>query len=162
MKKNIEIEGIRHRYWMKKVIDPEDALKPKYKKKGKVLSPREQLQNVTDISKESKESIVNKINGYKQQDILKRRLDVNNFIDFEFVHKMLIDSKLHCHYCQETVLIIYDIVREMKQWSLDRIDNTIGHNKQNVLVCCLECNLKRRNKSTDSFLFTKRLIVEKR
>ena len=32
----------------------------------------------------------------------------------------------------------------MEQWSLDRIDNDYGHNHDNVVISCLECNLKRR------------------
>ena len=53
--------------------------------------------------------------------------------------------------------ILYEISREMKQWTLDRIDNNIGHNYDNIVISCLDCNLKRRLKNKDSFLFTKQL-----
>jgi hypothetical protein len=47
----------------------------------------------------------------------------------------------------------------MKQWSLDRINNDIGHNSGNLVVACLECNLKRRRTNKDAFLFTKNLTI---
>ena len=51
------------------------------------------------------------------------------------------------------------MVRDPKQWSVDRINNCNGHNKDNIVLSCLDCNLKRRNKNKDSFLFTKQLKV---
>ncbi len=53
------------------------------------------------------------------------------------------------------------MVREMKQWSLDRINNDLGHSCENVFISCLECNLKKRTKNSDSFLFTKQLKINK-
>jgi hypothetical protein len=44
---------------------------------------------------------------------------------------------------------------------LDRINNDLGHNNDNVVISCLECNLKRRKKSKDSFLFTKQLKINR-
>ena len=38
---------------------------------------------------------------------------------------------------------------------LDRINNNIGHNSGNLIISCLECNLKRRRINKDAFLFTK-------
>jgi len=68
---------------------------------------------------------------------------------------------LKCHYCNEKTYILYDLVRETKQWTLDRINNDIGHNTDNVLISCLDCNLKRRRTSKDAFLFTKQLTIVK-
>ena len=55
--------------------------------------------------------------------------------------------------------LLYEFVREMKQWSLDRINNDIGHNKNNLVIACLECNLKRRRTNKDLFMFTKNLKI---
>jgi hypothetical protein len=49
----------------------------------------------------------------------------------------------------------------MKQWSLDRVDNNIGHNSGNVVISCLECNLKRRRTNKDAFMFTKNMVIIK-
>jgi hypothetical protein len=47
----------------------------------------------------------------------------------------------------------------MKQWTLDRIDNDIGHNKNNLVIACLECNLKRKRTNKDKFMFTKNMKI---
>ena len=49
----------------------------------------------------------------------------------------------------------------MNQWSLDRINNDLGHNANNVVISCLDCNLKRRRTGKDAFLFTKQLTIVK-
>ena len=57
--------------------------------------------------------------------------------------------------------ILYEKTREQKQWTLDRINNDIGHNTDNVVISCLECNLKRRKTNQSAFLFTKQLNLVK-
>lgn len=103
--------------------------------------------------------IKNKISSYKQQDIIKKKLNNDNFVRFDEVLKLLNESKLNCHYCSEEMYILYERVREMKQWSLDRVNNEIGHNKGNLVVACLECNLKRRRTNKDAFMFTKNMVI---
>ena len=51
---------------------------------------------------------------------------------------------------------LYKISRDPLQWTLDRIDNSIGHTNDNVIICCLKCNLERRCKNSNAFLFTKK------
>ena len=57
-------------------------------------------------------------------------------------------------YCCKYVQLFYNNVRE-DQWTLERIDNSIGHFKDNVVISCLECNLKRRCIDTDRFKYSK-------
>jgi hypothetical protein len=102
-----------------------------------------------------------KISSYKHQDILKNILDENEFVDFSYVIQLLYDCDLKCHYCDCEIFLLYEFVREMKQWSLDRINNDIGHNKNNLVIACLECNLKRRRTNKDSFMFTKNLKISR-
>jgi len=105
--------------------------------------------------------IEKKLSSYKQQDILKKRYDELLFIKSEDTLKLLHESGLNCHYCREKTFLLYDLVREMNQWTLDRINNDVGHNVENVLISCLECNLKRRRTGKDAFLFTKQLNIVK-
>jgi hypothetical protein len=107
------------------------------------------------------QEINKKINGYKQQDKLKKILDENNFLTFETVLQKLIEYELKCHYCKSELKILYDISRQMTQWSVDRIDNDKGHNNDNFYIACLDCNLKRRRRSDDKFLFTKQMKLVK-
>ena len=57
--------------------------------------------------------------------------------------------------------LFYKQIRDKKQWTLDRIDNSVGHNSDNVIISCLECNLKRRTTEMDRFTFTKQLKIKK-
>lgn len=100
-----------------------------------------------------------KISGYKQQDILKGKFLETEFVSFTDVIDLLNESKMRCHYCACETYLLYEIVRENKQWSLDRINNEIGHNRNNLLIACLECNLKRRRTNKDAFFFTKNLQI---
>ena len=68
---------------------------------------------------------------------------------------------LKCRYCKKEINVLYDISREMTQWSVDRINNDLGHNIDNYHLACLECNLKRRRRSDENFLFTKQLHIIK-
>ena len=102
-----------------------------------------------------------KIYGYKSQDIKKNIFNKNDFIDYEILIQKMVESKMKCFYCTCNMYLIYKNVRQMNQWTLDRIDNSIGHNKNNLVISCLECNLKRRNTDKDKFLFTKRLNIKK-
>ena len=105
--------------------------------------------------------IKHKISSYKHQDITKTKFNHDSFITFSDVVGLIYDSKLTCHYCSCNVYILYSLVREKKQWSLDRINNNIGHNKNNLVVACLECNLKRRRTNKDAFMFTTNLKITK-
>lgn len=107
------------------------------------------------------QEINKKIYGYKHQDILKKKLDTNTFIDFNCVIQKMIECELKCRYCKCEMSVLYDITREMKQWSVDRIDNDKGHNKDNFHLACLDCNLKRRRRTDEKFLFTKQLNIVK-
>jgi HrpA-like RNA helicase len=103
--------------------------------------------------------IKSKICSYKQQDIVKKKLDEKQLVTFEEVVELLKKCGLTCHYCSDHVFILYEKVREMKQWSLDRINNDIGHNNGNLVIACLECNLKRRRTNKDAFMFTKNMVI---
>jgi len=111
--------------------------------------------NITLIKKQ----ISSKLNNYKQQDVIKKVYDERKLINLEQVICKLQESGLKCLYCKEEIYLLYKLVREMKQWTLDRIDNDIGHFHNNVVISCLDCNLKRRKKSSNAFLFTKQMNI---
>jgi len=105
--------------------------------------------------------IKSKIYNYRQQDIIKKKLNENEFVSFEETIDLLKKCNMKCCYCSSDVYILYERVREMKQWSLDRINNDIGHNTGNLVIACLECNLKRRRTNKDAFMFTKNMVIIK-
>ena len=103
-----------------------------------------------------------KISSYKQQDKHKKILrKESSIITLQETLDKLVASKLKCYYCKTKIFILYKQIREKKQWTLDRIDNSIGHHRDNVVISCLECNLKRRTTEIDRFTFTKQLKIKK-
>ena len=182
--KTINISGQNNKYQMKKLITERNT-QPKKREVSKKWSFDEeyfnydkQMKLINDISKMKLENnlennldddisqiIIQEINkkicGYKHQDIIKKKLDIEAFIDFNCVINKMIECELKCRYCKCEMSVLYDITREMKQWSVDRIDNDKGHNKDNFHLACLECNLKRRRRTDEQFLFTKKLNLVK-
>ena len=107
-------------------------------------------------------ALVKKISSYKQQDIVKNKLNTEMLINKDEVIQQILESELKCYYCKEELYLLYENQREKKQWTLDRINNDLGHNRDNVVISCLECNLKRRNTNKDAFIFTKQLNIIKK
>ena len=172
--KKIMFTGTTTKYQMKKI----DLMSLQKEKKKKIetntwglneeeLSYKTQLDILKNIYSSDKNKlnsfiishIKTKISSYKQQDMLKNMFLEPEFVTFEHVIDLLNACDLKCHYCSCETYLLYEFVREMKQWSLDRINNDIGHNKHNLVMACLECNLKRRRTNKDAFFMTKNLTI---
>jgi len=124
-----------------------------------------QLQVLEDPAHKSHAFLVQqiraKIGNYKTQDIEKDKYNPDLFIRIDQVLYKLRECALACYYCKQKTNILYEYVREPRQWTLERIDNSIGHTGGNVVVACLSCNLRRRTMYHERFLFTKNLVIEK-
>ena len=101
-----------------------------------------------------KNEIQRKIHGYRSQDVKKNKWDPEHFISLEYVLERMIHTELNCFYCQGPVKIWYEIARDPLQWTLERIDNKMGHNVGNIEISCLQCNLKRRCMHHERYLKT--------
>ena len=106
-------------------------------------------------------AIKNKLLGYKYQDNKKNLRDHSTIISLQEVKQKLLDCDLKCQYCNKLVKVIYRIVRDPLQWTLDRIDNKKNHSNVNTLIACLHCNLKRRNINKDKFEFSQNINIVK-
>ena len=98
-----------------------------------------------------------KCTGYKQQDVSNTIYDINWFITHEEVLELLVASKLTCYYCRKACYVHYVEPFCQEQWTLERISNDHGHNRNNVVIACLKCNLARGTKSSDKFKLGKQL-----
>ena len=107
-----------------------------------------------------KKEVERKLNSYKNQDKKKER-NIDNFITYNECLEKLVISKLRCYYCRKECLLIYKTVREQKQWTLDRLDNSKCHSNENVVMCCLNCNLKKGTKDDKKFKFSKQMRIIK-
>ncbi len=169
--KKVIISGTVTKYQMKKVIKkPEDMKERKTMDQVslEMFSWESQYSLLNMLTTKTnddatiilvKKQISYKLNNYKQQDVLKKVYDERKLINLEQTISKLQESGLKCLYCKEEVYLLYKMVREMKQWTLDRIDNDVGHFYDNVVISCLDCNLKRRKKSSNAFLFTKQMNI---
>jgi hypothetical protein len=179
--KQISIVGTNNRYQMKKVTKQKSEIKKRVESEKWDFSPdyfhhdkQLELLNVVlinirssnnkkydDIIKIVIQQIHNKITGYRQQDNLKKMFDEEKFVTFENIVERLVNCEIKCYYCKKEMMVLYDISREMTQWSIDRIDNDKGHNIDNYHLSCLDCNLKRRRRTDEKFRFTKQLNLIK-
>ena len=98
-----------------------------------------------------------KISGYRGQDVEKGVLNVEKLVCLQDVLDLFKKSELLCYYCRDPVLLLYEFVREPKQWTLERLDNSLGHNRDNVVLACLHCNLRRRCMASERYVQTKQI-----
>lgn len=119
--------------------------------------------NMEDESVEHRAIIIkeltNKIIGYKRQDVEKSVFQKDLFVSLENIIDKLLCSKLKCYYCKESCELLYKNVYSKQQWTLDRINNDLGHNTDNVVISCLECNLKKGTMDSDRFKYGKQIAL---
>ena len=82
---------------------------------------------------------INLVNNYRYVDKKYKREECT--LTAEWVIQNIFSKP--CHYCGES---------DWTKIGCDRIDNTKSHTPDNVVPCCLECNLKRNNKTYDEFM----------
>jgi hypothetical protein len=174
-KKLINITGQANKYQIKKLTQEKKTDKKRveieklnvpeeyfiFEKQVEILKNVLNTEEDKNISKIMLKQIEKKIYSYKQQDIDKKVLNNEKFIDIKYIIDKLIETGIKCYYCKCEMYILYKNVRDLKQWSVDRVNNDLGHNNDNIVLACLDCNLKRRRKSSDKFLFTKQLNIIK-
>ena len=102
-----------------------------------------------------------KQSGYRSQDVLKGFYDPDRFVQVSDIVDLLIDSGLSCFYCRKWATLFYENVRDPRQWSLERVSNEDGHNRGNIVIACLDCNMRRRTMYQDRYIATKQLRVNK-
>jgi len=103
------------------------------------------------------QQIKNKLSSYKSQDIEKNIYQPELVMDLSNVLQKLESSQGHCFYCKTTVFLLYDNVRDPRQWTLERLDNKKGHWFDNVEIACLSCNLRRRTMKYERYVLTKEI-----
>lgn len=172
------IQGTHNRYQMKKVTRENEMDKFKSRVLSSTWDPslytidtqrrllleiREQLSGASEALVEKslhqpdhllmKKEVETKLSGYRFQDHTKKR--AGPILSFSETVDKLLACDMLCFYCNTPCHVFYERVREMSQWSLDRIDNALCHRVDNVVVACLQCNLHRKNRNAQKFKDTK-------
>jgi 5-methylcytosine-specific restriction endonuclease McrA len=189
--KKIDILGKRNQDKMKQMADPEAVIErkvPKHKLVGlsddiytadqslvldilrcdiadKSLGvfsvSRVHTEPMTTCLKHILREIDTKRKAYIYQDKHHKIYDPRYSITTERIVEMLVESELLCHYCREICQVAYKESMCRKQWTLDRIDNNYGHNDTNVVIACLDCNLKRGTMDSERFRQGKQFTFRK-
>jgi hypothetical protein len=145
-----------------KTIQPKEIKKRKVVATDRWIHSTETACNLLSDSSKTPfiyQQIKNKIHSYRSQDIEKKILDEENLADLSGVLMKLSDANYTCYYCKDPVQLLYENVREPKQWTLERIDNKRGHVLDNVEIACLSCNLRRRTMKVERYVMTKNIRV---
>jgi len=99
--------------------------------------------------------------AYIYQDKQHTIYDARFSITTDQIVELLVSSELLCYYCREICQVTYKESMCRKQWTLDRIDNDYGHNAANVVIACLDCNLKRGTMDSERFRQGKQFTFRK-
>lgn len=101
---------------------------------------RRQCKQCSDPLKISVKTI---IAGSKRKDLKYNRYDAPNFIDPGFVESML-KKHMRCYYkdCNEELQLV-EYTDNLA--TIERLDNSIGHVKDNCVIACLKCNRSKRS-----------------
>ena len=57
------------------------------------------------------------------------------------------------------MVILYNKKRQNTQWTLERLNNNIGHYDTNTCISCLKCNLQRRTDNYEYFKQGKQIKI---
>jgi hypothetical protein len=104
----------------------------RYVKKKHIINERTRVKRRTDRA-------ATILSDARKADRKKGFEVAQDYVDYGIIEQLI---KLPCTYCGETAI----------QMTLDRIDNTLGHTKSNVLPACIRCNLMRRSMPYEAWL----------
>lgn len=106
---------------------------------SQICAHNRQKSHCKDCGDPVKITIKNMITGSRHSDKKKNRYDPVKFIDYCFIEGLIEDYK-NCYWCK--VELQYTEYNKTLA-SIERLDNKMGHNKDNCVLCCLECNHKK-------------------
>lgn len=116
--------------------------------------------NESALAKIGLRQIAIKLSSYRSQDLHKGIYNTDKFVTLDSVVHALHESFLLCFYCRLPVQLFYEFRNDPRQWTLERIDNSMGHNIDNVEIACLECNIRRRTMYHERYSMTKQCVIQ--
>jgi hypothetical protein len=107
-----------------------------------------QIKRRSTFTNKTKESIIKALyNTYKRQ-ATKRSYDFQ--LTYEVFKKYIFEN---CYYCSTPPSnIAKQNYRSLSYNGIDRVDNSIGYQDDNIVTCCGECNWMKNRLTKDAFL----------
>ena len=102
-----------------------------------------------------------KHSSYKSQDKQHSKFDLEQHITLEQLIDKLIDCQMKCYYCNQEVVLLYNRKKDPLQWTLERLNNNLGHYASNTCISCLKCNLGRRTDNHEYYKKAKTMVLKK-
>lgn len=119
------------------------------KNRDKLIKINKQYIKNGDFKKKMKA----KIRAYMIEDLKNNRAFViDDYIDAIFVEILLNAQNKKCAYCSRDLKTQNYNNYDPLQTSIDRLDSQKPHVKQNICISCLECNLKKRQKTPEQYI----------
>jgi len=116
------------------------------------------------IQRAIKSEIRSKLSVYRSGDLKRwgeKCLTNENTPSWEDIAMLMVGKRCRCFYCHSFYILCYKNVYDPLQWSVDRIDNSKPHIKENIVISCLGCNLRRRQRGHKDFYDIKNCVVLK-
>jgi len=104
-----------------------------------VCKHKKQLTSCKQCSDPVKVTIKHMIISSRQSDKKYKRFDPVKFIDTDFIQGLLDDYK-NCYWCKVKMQCI-TYCKTLT--TIERLNNKLGHNKDNCVLACLSCNAKK-------------------
>ena len=83
------------------------------------------------------------LSSCRRYDKKKGLFNPNEFIDTDFLRGLIEDNE-RCYY-QDCCIKLQYLTYDNTIGTIERLDNSIGHIKSNVVLACLSCNCKRKS-----------------
>ena len=97
--------------------------------------------------------LYNLVGNTRNSDILKELYNKENHITTKFLISLKEQSGENCYHCNIKLDWSNTVhVRRDDQPTLQRLNNKIGHTKDNVCFACFECNVKKRMENREMLL----------
>jgi hypothetical protein len=125
------------------------------------IAPKKAKLSTDEVLSLILREIDGKRKAYIYQDKHHNIYDPRFTVTTNHVVELLVQAEFVCNYCREICQVTYKEAMCRRQWTLDRIDNNYGHNDTNVVIACLDCNLKRGTMDAERFRMGKQFTFRK-
>ena len=108
-----------------------------------------------ELRKELVEKIERKIDRYNSSDAKYCRAvqpESNEPLTSQWVIDRLLAQKNECCWCNKQLLLVNYRPYDPDQFSIDRLDNKLGHTQDNCVISCYKCNADRGAEYLNSML----------